>query len=144
MNVPMKLRQVGLLLALSSCCFIATYSYYSLKHGKTGIKGQREKVDELKRWIERHSGFVAPMNLAEFPGGRGVQADIDIPSNFSILVIPAKILLSAKVAQSSHVGSVLKEQSTEVVNAAFLCTERRNPNSFWRPYLDILPESFST
>jgi hypothetical protein len=64
-----------------------------------------------------------------------------------ILSVPSKWLINADTARSSHLGHVfqqLENLEDELVTLLFVIYERANPESVWRPYFDILPESFSS
>ena len=70
-----------------------------------------------------------------------------VPNNRVILEVPLSHIMTSDVAKQSELGQkIIKSgcelNSTHSYLAAYLLQERHNPNSFWKPYLRILPQHY--
>ena len=88
------------------------------------------------------------MALAEFPlTGRGVICTREIKCDDIVFTLPEHLILSTdhalKCPKLGNLFSELKSQQLLDDEGAlmlyFINETFNNPNSFWRPYLDILP-----
>ena len=63
-----------------------------------------------------------------------------------IMVIPMQLMITLKHARNTQIGSFFKNIDLYSPNhsllSSFILQEILNPNSFWKPYLDILPDTF--
>jgi len=74
---------------------------------------------------------------------RLIQADEDV------LYVPLCQLMTSEIARASQVGrqiidSGVQLRSRHSMLAAYLLQEKANPTSYWKPYIDILPEAYDT
>jgi len=62
---------------------------------------------------------------------------------FSSMIVPFKMLMSPKAAGDSAIGAAFKEIAlpSSIIMTLWLIHEKSDPNSFWKPWLDILPET---
>jgi len=98
-------------------------------------------------WVQQHK-LHSKCNLGVFEGqGLGGVARAPIKEGEPIVMIPSSVLISN---QRIKTESFLKDftEWTGIFSLeptlVWLLVERTNPNSPWKPYLDILPESFPT
>lgn len=116
------------------------------------IESRRREVGAavcgLIRWL-REAGarlpFLAIHHYAD--DSRGVQARIPIDSGEVVLEIPLHCILTSEAARESVARRKIASSWIELLGAqsclaAYLIEERRQPRSFWCPYLDTLPLSF--
>ena len=67
-----------------------------------------------------------------------------------ILFVPKTHLITLEMAKCTPISKKIIEHKLELLSpkhsflSTFLLQERRNPASFWRPYLDILPTDYDT
>jgi hypothetical protein len=118
--------------------------------------GQRKKVcrifstpemlESFIDWIGKNGGFVSKkisvVNLPEDECSRGVVCNEDLPENFVFLKLPASLLLNS--SNSLNFQTHIKTKSGFNVSdwaplAVSIVLEQTDSNSFWKPYLDILP-----
>lgn len=64
-------------------------------------------------------------------------------------MIPQKLMITAVTASESRLkffteSDHLLQTMPNVALAVHLVCEQFNPDSFWRPYIDVLPETFAT
>ncbi|XP_042896434.1 actin-histidine N-methyltransferase isoform X1 [Parasteatoda tepidariorum] len=91
------------------------------------------------------SVFIKEINDGEF----GVFADKDIKEDEQFLLIPRKIMMSETSAQSSKLGPLISsdpilKNMPNVQVSMHLLMESLNPESFWMPYISILPSRYNT
>mmetsp|Transcript_3916 Transcript_3916/g.7502 ORF Transcript_3916/g.7502 Transcript_3916/m.7502 type:complete len:601 (+) Transcript_3916:115-1917(+) len=78
---------------------------------------------------------------------RGVHTLCKIPPNECVLYVPLKYLMTNEVAMESEIGRAIQKSGYEMRSehswlAVYLIQEKHNPNSFWKPYIDILPDKY--
>jgi len=110
--------------------------------------GTEGKNLEFLKWFSSNGGEVHGLTIAEFDGmGRGIQAINDIESEKRVLFIPSSIIFSKRnLDLSSKSDKVLDElskkysdDSEEAVTIWLLLEYKRGLNSFFKPYIDVLP-----
>jgi len=74
---------------------------------------------------------------------RYIQADEDV------LYVPFCQLMTTEIARASKVGRQIIESGVQLRSrhsmlAAYVLQEKANPTSYWKPYIDILPEAYDT
>src|SRR5687767_8004076 len=88
------------------------------------------------------------MTLAEFPlTGRGMFSERDLKCDEIVFTLPERLIVTVEVAlKCTKLGNLFSELKSQqliddegvlmmyVINETF-----NNPESVWRPYLDILP-----
>ena len=109
---------------------------------------------ELLEWASAHgivTDGVSPAAVAE--GGRGLVATRDLAPGVCILHVPQRLLMSAHSARQdpamaaalAQLGSGGDTLSSEQLLAVHLLQQlSRGPDSFWHPYLQSLPRSYTT
>eukprot|EP00118_Oscarella_pearsei_P012390 m.91052 g.91052 ORF g.91052 m.91052 type:complete len:505 (+) comp36674_c0_seq6:3118-4632(+) len=108
-----------------------------------------ECVQAFHDWLVENGAQVQGVTFDEFPGrGFGVKALRDIEEHELFLSIPYKLMMTTLTAKESTLGPLAKSdrllQSVPNVSLSlFLLCEHFNPDSFWGPYIDMLPEAYS-
>jgi hypothetical protein len=101
----------------------------------------KSKFNTLCKWVTNNGGHVSGVNLICFNTGlRGLAAAKRIQSNCNIFVIPHNLYLSPST--DNRLSAV---QHADIALCGKLLLEISDTDSFWKPYIDILPpvESFS-
>ncbi|CAI8011897.1 Actin-histidine N-methyltransferase [Geodia barretti] len=89
------------------------------------------------------------VEVGSFGGvGYGVKATADIEMGERVMRIPEKLMMTSETAKTSQLGPLIARDRMlqvmpNVALALHLLNERYNPKSFWKPYIDILPATFS-
>jgi hypothetical protein len=78
------------------------------------------------------------------PEGLGLETTGPIGDRDELFSIPEGLIMSIDAAKSSPIGKHLDDLPAWICLALFLLHEKANPESRWRPYLDILPEELDT
>ena len=97
-------------------------------------------------WLHEHGARTGPLRIGEHGGVRGLVAAAGIAKGEVVLELPRTLLLTIGVAQASEVGQAVMKayapgECEDATLAAFLLRERAAGDSFWKPYLDLLPEA---
>lgn len=100
------------------------------------------------RWLEREGATLSPISFrADRRGGYQVHAHSDAVEGQLLFDVPLRCIITTEVARASAIGRAIAASDANLLSphtflAAFLLEERRAASSFWRPYLDVLPDSF--
>ncbi|WP_224242991.1 SET domain-containing histone-lysine N-methyltransferase [Hyalangium gracile] len=105
-------------------------------------------VARFLRWLEQGGSQISKVHIVTPEGGeRGVLALDDIAPGETLLRIPRRHVLTVEDVRASEMGQLLDahaqldEERTYL--SAFLLQEReRGEDSFWKPFLDMLPKAF--
>ncbi|XP_074643249.1 actin-histidine N-methyltransferase-like [Tubulanus polymorphus] len=121
-----------------------------LQEGKALIQESREEsLKEFLSWCENNFNTEA-VSIAEFDlEGYGLKATRDIKSAELFLEIPRKMMITSDSAKASVLGQLISQDKIlqimpNVALALHLLCERNLKNSFWRNYINILPEEYTT
>jgi hypothetical protein len=118
----------------------------ALKTACVNVSGDPDMV-QLFRWLSSQAWRpTAPLRLTSFPhSGRGLMAMSSLQSNSLIVSIPKKLLVTRRRAvEALNVHDTAAELSTHDLLAVFLLKETSlGHTSFWLPYLQTLPTSYS-
>jgi len=92
---------------------------------------------------------VLQVEIAEFEHGYGLRAKKAIEEGEKVLVIPETIMITSETAQNGPLGRLVARDKMlqvmpNVTLALHLLNERYKPDSHWKPYIDILPHTFTT
>lgn len=115
-----------------------------------GKRASGAAIDKFLNWMFENGGMFDFITVEEFPGYElGLKIDKDVSQGDLVISVPRKLMITTENAQNSVFGTLL-EKDTMLKNmpnvslAMFLLIEKFTPDSFWKPYIDILPSSYST
>ncbi|GMI41712.1 hypothetical protein TrCOL_g4538 [Triparma columacea] len=80
---------------------------------------------------------------------RGVHAKTDIPAGNTCVVVPRSCLITVEMGRATPLGQTISlanldlDAPKHVYLMLFLLQDRKNPDSFFKPYYDILPPKLS-
>ncbi|KAJ1822580.1 hypothetical protein LPJ56_000656 [Coemansia sp. RSA 2599] len=102
-----------------------------------------QRLAAFVRWLEDNGADLSRIEVREAgAGGNGVYARRDIAEDERYAYIPHKLVITGKVCLQTLGSSGLEGRA---LLAAFLVHERFvAENSFWKPYIGILPENYHT
>eukprot|EP00058_Branchiostoma_floridae_P019648 XP_002605138.1 hypothetical protein BRAFLDRAFT_122719 [Branchiostoma floridae] len=101
------------------------------------------------QWLHRNGCRNVPLKPAVFPEtGRGLMATKALKHEELILVIPKRLLITIDAIMDSYLAPYIERADSQLTPsqalAVFLmCEKCRREKSFWRPYIDILPEEYT-
>mmetsp|Transcript_8899 Transcript_8899/g.28073 ORF Transcript_8899/g.28073 Transcript_8899/m.28073 type:complete len:665 (+) Transcript_8899:3-1997(+) len=122
---------------------------------KSEVEEEADAHDSFLSWLEaeglpEHNLELAMFENREFPGTyyRGLRTLVDVKHGDKILTIPGKFFMSKMSARASPLGEVLrpieKTIPARVLLAIHLLHESQRSDSYWHPYLRVLPRSHSS
>jgi hypothetical protein len=99
----------------------------------------------FQKWFLSNGGSVTGLTIHDFADmGRGLLTTKNITKDQRVLFIPKKMILSSKLAKAS--SDLLHRQlfdsfpkDNELMIAFLLLEKSRDKDSFWAPYLAVLP-----
>ena len=115
-----------------------------------GSKGNRSTyIESFTKWVKEHGAEFDGIEIAEYPSYElGLSATKSFKMGETLLTIPKNIIMSLDNVSETIAPMMAQlpmiESMLNVKLAFSLLVERLNPNSFWKPYLDILPQKYST
>jgi protein-histidine N-methyltransferase len=111
---------------------------------------EREKFDSLVRWLQ-DGGAVFPKLQMRFYSQdyRGVHSTSFISKDECILFVPKSHIITLEMAKAAPIGAKMVEANLDLLSpkhcflTSYILQEKVKPDSFWIPYLKILPEKYS-
>lgn len=116
---------------------------------KTPSKSRKSSIDVFTKWVQENGGKIDGVMIAEFPGyDMGLEATKPHKEGDLIIEIPQKIIMCDDTCLPPEIQDVIKKipmlEKMKNVRLAFSLIYEKVRQSFWKPYLDILPEKYST
>lgn len=120
-----------------------------LKVKNTKQKSRGANIGAFCKWAEDNGAIFDSIKVAEISGyDLGLEATKEINKGDNFVIIPKKMIMSEEDLSSTLIpiaSEIPMLDSMNNVKLAFaLLLEKLNPDSFWKPYIDILPEKYST
>ncbi|KAK4886511.1 hypothetical protein RN001_002782 [Aquatica leii] len=107
-------------------------------------------LSKFTNWIVDNGATFDGLKISEFPGYElGLMAERDIKQSSLIITVPKKLMITIDIAKKSELRRLIEKDPllsnmSNVTLAMFLLLEKFKENSFWKPYIDILPTEYST
>ncbi|KAL9880982.1 actin-histidine N-methyltransferase [Glossina fuscipes] len=99
------------------------------------------KINEFYKWSRDNGIKYDGVIIKEYPGyDLGLAATKSIKRNDLLFTIPHKLIMSEERIERG--GKLFKLSNLRL--AFLLMTEALNPESFWKPYIDLLPDCYNT
>uniref|UniRef100_A0A1A9ULF9 protein-histidine N-methyltransferase n=1 Tax=Glossina austeni TaxID=7395 RepID=A0A1A9ULF9_GLOAU len=100
-----------------------------------------EKINEFYKWSCDNGIKYDGVIIKEYPGyDLGLAATKSIKKDDLLFTIPHKLIMSEERIERG--GKLFKLSNLRL--AFLLMTEALNPESFWKPYIDLLPDCYNT
>jgi len=115
-----------------------------------GDHAQAKKFRIFFDWLLKGGGKCPKLYLRYYSNNyRAINARGNIYAEEDILYVPHDLVMTSEVARKSRIGqeiinSGLVLRSRHSFIAAYLLQEKKKPDSYWKPYIDILPEKYDT
>eukprot|EP00898_Chlorokybus_atmophyticus_P003486 jgi/Chlat1/4138/Chrsp269S00809 len=106
----------------------------------------KQQAQELVRWLKENGALddKSRVTVEETPYGLGLVATQDISEKSTVVSVPEKLCLNIEAARASSIGQFCDGLRPWLVVALFLLKEMNDPNSFWQPYLHMLPRNLDS
>lgn len=114
-----------------------------------GGRNRAYGIDNFLRWATQNGASFDGIQISRFHSYElGLVAARDFKEGELFVSVPRRMIMSMENV-SATIAPILSQMplidSMQNVKLAFsLVVERLDPNSFWRPYIELLPEKYST
>lgn len=111
------------------------------------LQAQIAITDSLLKWMLENGAIMPHLYFKYYAVDfRGVAIDTDFPDDEIMVEIPPALLITVERGKASGIGQAIQQSGIHIRShafvACFLLQEKHNPESYWKPYLDVLPKSF--
>ena len=113
------------------------------------LEKQKILFNNLIEWLRNNGAIFPDVEIKHYNERfRGIVATRNIFKNKQIVKIPHKCIMTTFKAYESDIGLEIKKSGWEpnsphTLLALMLLQEKLNPNSFWKPFIDILPPNYN-
>mmetsp|Transcript_15397 Transcript_15397/g.15375 ORF Transcript_15397/g.15375 Transcript_15397/m.15375 type:complete len:490 (+) Transcript_15397:259-1728(+) len=111
---------------------------------------ERKKFENLFNWLIEGGAKFPKIKLRFYSKDyRGVHSTTFIAKNECIVVIPRSHIITLEMAKATPIGQKMVAANLNLLSpkhsflSSFILQEKAKEESWWKPYLDILPESYS-
>jgi len=108
-----------------------------------------DRFSRLIRWM-KDGGCKFPKLYMKYytEDYRGVHTLCNVPADDMVLYVPRDYIMTTEMAKDSAIGKAIRRSRYDIRSAhswlaCYLCQEKHDLKSFWRPYIDILPDRYS-
>jgi histone-lysine N-methyltransferase SETD3 len=119
-----------------------------LSSSKFTLENQQTLFSNLVKWLHQNGAEFPYLKIKHFNENfRGIVTNKNVYRGNVVLKVPHQCIMTSLKAHSSTVGKELENSkwrphSSHTWLALFLLQEKMDPNSFWKPYIDILPPTY--
>lgn len=111
---------------------------------------RQKNTQQFMDWLQSNGIDTSLVEITSFPGcGYGLQAKADLKEADPFLTVPRKVMMTTVSADASVLGTLIAEDKMlqampSIVLALHLLCERKTEDSFWKPYINVLPDTYCT
>jgi len=102
-------------------------------------------------WLESHGAKLDGVEPEDYGqnAGFGLRATKDLSKGDLVISIPRRCFMSTETARDSTISTLIEKDPMlksmpNVALALHLLIEKNSPASFWEPYINVLPNYYST
>lgn len=120
-----------------------------LKTKTIGGRNRAACIENFVKWSNENGAIFDGVRINRFHNYEfGLEATRDFKESELFVIIPKRMIMTVDNV-SALIAPILSQMplidSMQNVKLAFsLVVERLDPNSFWRPYIDLLPDKYAT
>ncbi|XP_063915361.1 actin-histidine N-methyltransferase [Zophobas morio] len=107
-------------------------------------------INNFMKWCTENGAHLNGCSIQEFEGYElGIKAEVDIQQSSLVIAVPRKLMMSIENARESILKDLVQKDKIlstmpNVTLAIFLLLEKFKGDSFWKPYIEILPKTYTT
>ncbi|KAG5877593.1 hypothetical protein JTB14_027597 [Gonioctena quinquepunctata] len=115
-----------------------------------GNRTSAATIDRFTWWVEENGAELKGTEIHEFEGFElGLKVNAEIPSSSLVITVPRRLMITADLASKNELKDLIEKDQIlsnmpNVTLAIFLLYEKFKKESFWGPYIDILPTEYTT
>jgi len=107
-----------------------------------------DRFTRLVKWLEQGGSLFPKLYLKYYDEDyRAVHTKCNVGTDVEVVYVPLKQIMTTDKAKNSAIGRAIRN-SGYIMNcshswlACYLCQEKHNPDSYWKPFIDILPDKY--
>lgn len=109
------------------------------------------EIDKFTIFVDwlREGGSLYPKLYLKYydEDYRAVHSKVSIGPQKEVVYVPLKQIMTTEKAKESEIGRAIRRSHVRLNCshswlAAYLCQEKHNPKSYWKPFIDILPDKY--
>lgn len=107
-------------------------------------------IDKFMNWCEENGAQLKGCKIENIEGfDLGLKVCTEIPPSSLVISVPRKLMLTIEAAKKTELKELIEKDQmlanmTNVALAIFLLFEKFKDESFWTPYINILPSAYTT
>ena len=106
------------------------------------------RFNKLLKWLKEGGTVFDKIKMRYYSADyRGVHARCKLRKNDVFLVVPKGQIITLEMAKETPIGSKMEKAHLHLLSpkhsflSSYVLQERRNPETKWEPYFDILPKN---
>lgn len=106
------------------------------------------KMETFIKWMKENGAIFDNIRMRYYgPDYRGVHCTKDIEQNGLFLYVPKKIIITSQAGKETPIGEKIVNSQVQlnwdylVYITVHLLTQFHDPNSVWKPYMDVYPKN---
>ncbi|PSN34553.1 Histone-lysine N-methyltransferase setd3 [Blattella germanica] len=117
---------------------------------KIPVADRSAKIEEFTTWMKENGSLIDGVKITPFPGyDYGLKAEKNFTLGDVLITVPRKVMLTTESIEESLLGPLLRKDAMlqhmpNVALSLLLLVEKFKPDSFWKPYIAILPTEYTT
>lgn len=114
------------------------------------LASRSSAIDEFLLWLRNNNVEFDGLKIAEYPGlDLGIEAEKDFKEGDMMIAVPRSVMLTVENIQHSPFKELAKKDPLlvnmpNVALSLLLLLQRHDPKSFWKPYMNMLPQKYTT
>ena len=124
---------------------------YEKEHGLPYGHPTMEKIETFIKWMKDNGAKFDKISMRYYAQDyRGVHTVKKIQQNELFLHVPHKLIITRKLGMETPLGAKIVKSGIHLdwdylaYITTFLLTQFHDPNSFWKPYMDVYPKDVSS
>ena len=112
---------------------------------------ERVKIDNLVKWLIEGGAIFPKLQMRFYSQDyRGVHSTSYMAKDECILFVPKSHIITLEMAKATPIGEEMVKANLNLLSpkhcflSSYMLQEKLKPDSFWNPYLKILPEKYAS
>ncbi|KAE8752232.1 hypothetical protein FOCC_FOCC001025 [Frankliniella occidentalis] len=111
---------------------------------------RKSSKEDFLLWLKNNNVEFDGLRIAEYPGMEfGIEAEKDFKEGDMMIAVPRRVMLTVENIHQSPLKELAKKDPLivhmpNVALALLLLLHRRDLQSFWKPYINMLPSKYTT
>ncbi|CAH1159824.1 unnamed protein product [Phaedon cochleariae] len=107
-------------------------------------------IENFTKWVIENGAEIKGCEIAQFDGfDLGLRVTTEIPFSSLVIAVPRNLMMSLETARKTDLKNIMETDQIlsnmpNVALSIFLLYEKFKTDSFWMPYINILPLNYST